>query len=202
MTGPAESNDDVLVLVEAHLLTTFGEPSGRAEVTFVGTDPVEMLRFGPDEDGLVRYATVGMSRFPLQDSMSLQFEPIHGPRAEVVLSVRGLHDSLLRNLAMLAASPAVEGLTIEAGDSLDLGASLWEGAPFTAVLVGEPGGLVEDLRLDWPRDPVRFFPLIPMTKDEAAWKRAKGVAALEQQWLEHGVDVRDPERGSVLKRRS
>lgn len=199
MRGPAEGNDDVLVLVEAHLLTTFGEQSGRADVTFVGTEPVELLRFGPDEDGLVRYATVGMARFPMQDAMSINFEPVHGPRAEVVLTIRGVHDSILRNLAILAASPAVEGLKIEAGDSLDLNAPLWEGSRFTAVLVGEPGGLVEDLPLDWPRDPVRFFPLIPMTKDEAAWKRAKCATALEQLWLEYGVDVRDPDRDSVLK---
>jgi hypothetical protein len=36
-----------------------------------------------------------------------------------------------------------------------------------------------------------------MTATEAAWKRVHGAAALEHRWLEHGVDVRDPDRPAV-----
>ena len=71
--------------------------------------------------------------------------------------MRGQHDSVLRRLAALAASPAVEGLVVEPGAGLDLGEPLWDGARFTAVLVGEPGGLVADLPLD-SDEPVRFLP--------------------------------------------
>ena len=78
---------------------------------------------------------------------------------------------MLRPLAVLAASPQVEGLVVAPGASLDVGGPLWPGAPFTSVLVAEPGGLVEDLELDAPMDPVRFLPLLPMTPNEAAWKR-------------------------------
>jgi hypothetical protein len=107
-----------------------------------------------------------------------------------VLSVRGLHDTVLRRLATLAMTPVVEGLVVSAGASLDLGEPLWDGAPFTAVLVGAPGGLVADLVLPpldgAERGPVRFFPVLPMTPNEAAWKRVHGAGALEQRWLEHG----------------
>lgn len=58
--GPSRA--DVLSAVEARLITTFGEPSGRAGVTFLGAETIEVLRFGPDADGLVRYATLGMAR--------------------------------------------------------------------------------------------------------------------------------------------
>jgi hypothetical protein len=120
-----------------------------------------------------------------------------GPRAELLLSVTDLHDSVLRRLAVLAASPAVEGVVLVPGAGLDLGEPLWDGAPFTAVLVGEPGGLVPDLELDGDHEPVRFLPLLPMTPNEAAWKRVHGAQALERRWLEAGTDLRDPRRREV-----
>jgi hypothetical protein len=191
--------DDVLVLVEAHLVTAFGEPAGRASVTFLGSEPIDVLRFGPDDEGLVRYATVGMARRPMTDPLAEVVDPVGGPRGELVLSIRGSQDSVLRRLAVLASTPAVEGIVVVAGALLDVGEPLWDGAGFTAVLVGEPGGLLADLGLAPPREPVRFFPLLPMTPDEAAWKRARGAQAIEQLWLDQGVDLRDPARPSVLR---
>ncbi|GAA5009445.1 hypothetical protein GCM10025734_52640 [Kitasatospora paranensis] len=83
------------------------------------------------------------------------------------------------------------------GGSLDLGSPLWEGAPFTSVLVAEPGGLVADVELADPAEPVRFLPLLPMTPNEAAYKRVQGAAALEERWLRHGTDLRDGGRRAV-----
>ncbi|GAA0391045.1 suppressor of fused domain protein [Streptomyces luteireticuli] len=196
---------DVLALVEARLHTTFGKPDARAAVTFLGADRIEVLRFtGPGEgnsgEHVVRYVTLGMSAQPMADPTSPLADPVRGPRAELVLTVRPGRadtDKVLRPLAVLAASPQVEGLVVEPGASLDTGEPLWPGAPFTSVLVAEPGGLVEDLELDAPMDPVRFLPLLPMTPNEAAWKRVQGAAALEERWLRHGTDLRDPLRGGV-----
>jgi hypothetical protein len=187
--------DDVLVLVEAHLLTAFGQDSGRAGVSFLGAEPIDVLRFGPDDEGLVRYVTLGMSRAPMGDPAADHL-PTDGPRAELVLSTRGTHDSVLRRLSVLAASPAVEGVVISPGAGLDLGEPLWDGSPFTAVLVGEPGGLVADLPLEGC-EPVRFLPLLPMTPNEAAWKRVHGAEALQERWLRTGTDLRDPVRREV-----
>lgn len=173
------------MLVEAHLASVLGNDTGRASVSFLGTDPIDVLRFGPDTDGLVRYATLGMSRHPMSGSSELTTE---GPRAELLLSVRGTQDSVLRRLGVLAASPAVEGVVITPGAGLDLGEPLWDGSRFTAVLVGEPGGLVPDV------EDVQFLPLFPMTPNEAAWKRVHGADALEERWLAQGTDVRDPLR--------
>ncbi|MCW2713848.1 MAG: Suppressor of fused domain protein [Frankiales bacterium] len=187
--------DSVLLQVEAHLLSALGQDSGRAGVSFLGTERIDVLRFGPDPDGLVRYATLGMSRAPMGDpGMELVLDV--GPRAELLLSVRDLQDTVLRRLAVLAASPAVEGVVLSPGSGLDLGEPLWDGSRFTAVLVGEPGGLVPDLPLEGD-EPVRFLPLLPMTPNEAAWKRVHGAQALEQRWLERGVDLRDPRRPEV-----
>ncbi|MEV6479128.1 suppressor of fused domain protein [Streptomyces sp. NPDC051576] len=193
---------DVLALVEARLRTALGEPDARAAVTFLGTDRVEVLRFqSTDQEGvLVRYATLGMSAQPMSDPAAMLADPVAGPRAELVLSVRGGHadtDKVLRPLAVLAASPQVEGVIVAPGASLDVGEPLWPGAPFTSVLVAEPGGLVEDLELDAPLDPVRFLPLLPMTPNEAAWKRVHGAQALQERWLTNGTDLRDPSRKSV-----
>jgi hypothetical protein len=193
---------DVLPLVEARLRSALGEPDARAAVTFLGTDRIEVLRFpaGGQEGDVVRYATLGMSAQPMADPTAALADPVKGPRAELVLSVRsGLADTdkVLRPLAVLAASPQVEGVIVAPGASLDVGEALWPGAPFTSVLVAEPGGLVEDLELDAPLDPVRFLPLLPMTPNEAAWKRVHGAPALQERWLTHGTDLRDPSRRSV-----
>lgn len=203
---------EVLSLVEARLRTALGEPDARAAMTFVGTDRVEVLRFldtgerdrsgePPGSGGaLVRYATLGMSARPMADPTVVVADPQRGPRAELVLSVRaGLADTdkVLRPLAVLAASPQVEGVVVAPGAALEVGEPLWPGAPFSSVLVAESGGLVADLELDAPLDPVRFLPLLPMTPNEAAWKRVKGAQALQERWLAQGTDLRDPLRASV-----
>lgn len=194
---------NVLELVEARLQMALGEPDARAAITFLGTDRIEVLRFVAAGDGVepvVRYATLGMSAQPMADPADPLADPVRGPRAELLLTVRAGRadtDKALRPLAVLAASPQVEGVIVAPGGSLDVGEPLWPGAPFQSVLVAEPGGLVEDLELDPPMEPVRFLPLLPMTANEAAWKRVHGAGALEARWLAHGTDLRDPLRGSV-----
>ncbi|MCK1796054.1 suppressor of fused domain protein [Streptomyces sp. XM4193] len=204
----------VLELVEARLVSELGEPDARAAVTFLGTERIEVLRFTADsaEGPVLRYATLGMSGAPMTDPTAALADPDRGPRAELLLSVRPLSrsgarsatsedvpdtDKLLRPLAVLAASPQVEGVVVAPGASLDVGEPLWPGAPFTSVLVAESGGLVTDLELEEPHDPVRFLPLLPMTPNEAAWKRVHGAQALEERWLAEGTDLRDPARRSV-----
>lgn len=171
---------------------------------------------GPPGDGpVVRYVTLGMSAQPMADPVAgsgsitgagaaapgVTFvDPERGPRAELLLSVRpgrAQVDQVLRPLAVLAAAPQVEGVVVAPGASLDLGEPLWPGAPFQSVLVAESGGLVADLELESPKDPVRFLPLLPMTPAEAAWKRVHGAAALQERWLSHGTDLRDPRRSVV-----
>ncbi|WP_340558229.1 suppressor of fused domain protein [Streptomyces sp. GSL17-111] len=204
---------DLLELVEARLRSALGAPDARAAVTFLGTDRIEVLRFvdpegapGPDGPadggaaGVVRYVTLGMSAAPMSDPTAALADPERGPRSELLLSVRpggADTDKVLRPLAVLAASPQVEGVVVAPGASLDVGEPLWPGAPFTSVLVAESGGMVEDLELDAPREPVRFLPLLPMTPTEAAWKRVHGAQALQERWLSHGTDLRDPFRAAV-----
>ena len=187
----------LLVVVEAHLVRALGPDTGRASVSFVGAAPIDVLRFGPDAAGLVRYATVGMSRTPMAEP-SAEVVAADGPRAELVLSVRGAQDSALRRLAVLAAAPVVEGIVVTPGAGLDLGEPVWDGGRFTAVLVGEPGGLVPNLPVGDGLEPVRFLPLLPMTPNEAAWKRVHGAAALEERWLAQQLDLRDPARPEAV----
>ncbi|MET0740506.1 MAG: suppressor of fused domain protein [Candidatus Nanopelagicales bacterium] len=181
--------------IETHLGRHLGPVSARASVTFLGTEAIEVLRFV--DGAFVRYVTVGMSRHPMTDPTQPLVDPLAGPRAELVLSVRALrgqtHHGVVRTMAVLASAPAVDGLVLSAGASLDLDAPLWEGARFHAVLLGAAGGLVPDLALP-PAGPVRFHPVLPMTAHEAAWKRANGADALEALWLAQAIDLRDPGR--------
>ena len=183
-------SDEMLARVEQHVVAALGPPSGRAAVTFLGVDRVDVLRFGPAPDGLVRYVTLGMARAPLPDPAS-EVVAAEGPRAELVLTLRGRRDGVVKALAIVATSPFVENAPFAPAASLDLGEPLWPGARFTAVLVGEPGDAVPDL------DDVRFYPLVPMTPNEAAFKRVHGAAPLEERWLSYGTDPRDPDRAEV-----
>jgi hypothetical protein len=183
--------------VRAHLDAHFGhtEPDV-ASVTFLGAEPLDVLRYRPD--GVVHYVSLGCSRHPMVDPTAVFADPEHGPRAEVVLRLRdpGAITGLARSLAIVAASPSVEGVVLTTDALVDLGAPLWARpsgrAPFTAVLLGDSD--IADLPLDPPRDPVRFLAATPITATEAAWVRLKGAEAMRDAWRSDGVDVLDPNR--------
>ncbi|MFD4291963.1 suppressor of fused domain protein [Rhodococcus sp. NPDC058505] len=185
--------------VRARLVESIGGPRpSAASVTFLGLEPLEVLRFEADADGLVRYASLGCSRHPMGDPSDLVADPVRGPRAELVLTVRGglgAASGVHRSLAILAAAPAVEGVVLAVDGLLDLGEPLWVGAPFTAVLLGDSG--IDEVTLPDPADPVRFLDAVPITGTEAAWVRLRGAAALREAWTEAGIDVRDPHRGQA-----
>ena len=64
-------------------------------------------------------------------------DALHGPRAEVVVSLRGpTPTGLARSMAIVAAAPAVEGLVLVPDALVDLETPLWEAAPFSAMLLG------------------------------------------------------------------
>jgi hypothetical protein len=186
-------------LVRAHLRGHFagGEPDP-ASVTFLGTEPIDVLRFREPSDGLVHYVSLGCSRHPMTDPTQIITDPLRGPRAEIVLRLRdpGPATGIARSLAVLAATPAVDGVVLIADALIDLGTPLWAWptgrVPFTAVLLGDSD--IADLPLDPPRDPVKFLSATPITATEAAWVRLKGAEAMRQAWRNDGVDVLDPKR--------
>lgn len=189
---------DVLAEVRARLgehfdrLGVAGEPVA-ARVTFLGTDPIEVLRFGPDADGTQHYASLGCSRYPMLDPTAMVVDASSGPRAEVVLSLRGATPTgLARSIAVVAAAPAVEGLVLAPDALVDLETPMWDGAPFTAMLLGRSE--IDDVELPAPNDPVAVLTATPITPTEAAWVRLKGADAMREAWLVDGVDVRDPRR--------
>jgi len=164
-----------------------------ASVTFLGVERIEVLRFGP-ADGVAHYVSLGCSRHPMTDPSDLAADPLRGPRAEVVMSLRATVPTpgLARTLAVVAATPAVEGVVLVADALIDLSGPLWDGAPFTAVLLG--ASPITDLALAAPLDPVTFLSAVPITATEAAWVRLKGAEAMRQAWADDGVDVLDPRR--------
>jgi len=156
---------------------------------------VDVLRYRPGADEVVHYVSLGCSRHPMVDPTAVVVDGQRGPRAEVVLRLRdpGPAAGLARSLAIVAASPAVEGVVLTPDALVDLGAPLWAGrVPFTAVLLGHSD--IPDLPLDAPCDPVRFLSATPITATEAAWVRLKGADAMRDAWRSDGVDVLDPNR--------
>jgi hypothetical protein len=173
--------------VRAHLRAHYarvgipGDPDV-ATVTFVGVAPIDVLRFGPDLDGVVHYVSVGGSRHS------------EGAPTELVVSLRGpsVGAGLARSVAVLAAAPAVEGLMPVLDALVDLGRPVWKTAPFTAFLLGDSE--IESFA------GVQFLQAIPVSANEAAWVRLKGADAMRQAWQEDGVDVLDPHRPAAQPR--
>jgi Suppressor of fused protein (SUFU) len=184
--------------VRAHLRGHFKAEPDSASVTFLGAEPIEVLRFRCRADGLVHYVSLGCSRHPMSDPTEVHADRLRGPRAEVALRLRdpGPVTGIARSLAILAATPVVDGVVLAADALIDLGSPLWARpsgrVPFTAVLLGRSD--IPDLPLEPPRDPVIFLSATPITATEAAWVRLKGAEAMRQAWQNDGVDVLDPNR--------
>jgi len=189
--------DRVREHVRRHFADVAAEPD-TARVTFLGVEPIEVLRFGPGPDRMVHYVSAGCSRHPMGDPGQLVADPVHGPRAEIVVRLRssGSDTGLARSLAAVAAAPVVEGVVLAPDGLIDLGGPLWTGpsgpVPFTAVLLGQSD--IADLPQPEPREPVRFLSATPITATEAAWVRLKGADAMRDAWQQDGVDVLDQRR--------
>lgn len=186
---------DFTTAVRTHLVEAFAERGiisepVSASITFLGADAIDILRFGPTDEGLYHYASIGCSRNPMVDPMAMVADS--GPRAEVVVSLRGpTPTGLAKSIAVLASAPLVEGLVLEPDALIDLQQPLWEGTAFNAFLLG-----VGDLgEVAVPaHESVRLLSATPITATEAAWVRLKGAAAMREAWQQDGVDVFDPGR--------
>ncbi len=172
--------------------TSVREPDA-ASVTFLGTESIDILRFGPDDDGVIHYVSLGCSRHPMTDPAEIAADPVRGPRAEVTVALRGPSPAgLARSTAVLAAAPVVEGVVLAPDALVDLGSPLWEPSPFTAFLLSRSE--IGDIALPAPRDPVAVLTATPITPTEAAWVRLKGAEAMREAWRTDGVDVLDSSR--------
>lgn len=192
MTGA--HGEDVLALVDAALTEHFGQRAIRASVTFLGVEPIEVLRFEPIP-GEHMYATLGMSRAPMGPPTE-SLAPDEGPRAELLLHVhtrRGALAGVWRSLAVLAAAPVVEGVVYTAGMTVDLRQPLALGSRCVGGVLARSA--VADVAT--PHGTVALLQVQPATPAELAWARVHGSGALEDRWRTAGVDLLDLGRPAV-----
>lgn len=189
---------DVLEVVRGHLRDHYARQGitadpDTASVTFLGTDRIDVMRFASPGDVAAQYVSLGCSRHPMVDPAEMIADPVQGPRAEIVVALRGPSPTgLSRSLAVVAAAPAVEGLILAPDALVDMETPLWEGAPFTAFLLGRSD--IDDVILSDPLSPVAVLAAVPVTATEAAWVRLKGADAMREAWRQDGVDVTNPRR--------
>jgi hypothetical protein len=180
----------VLAAVESVLAQRYEGRPARASVSFVGVDPVQILRFAMG--GQSTLITLGMSGGPMTSATEL-VQAATGPRAELLVTVRAGWDELWRTLAVLGAAPAVEGVVYAPGMSIDTGAPLAPGSRCTGALVIEsevaPVAVGSAL--------VQVLQLLPATSTELAWCRVRGAPALRERWAEQGTDLTDLGRAAV-----
>jgi Suppressor of fused protein (SUFU) len=188
MTG---APPDLLQLVEAAYRQHFEMVPARASVSFLGVDPIEVLRY-PD-GGTDHYLTLGMARYPMADPNEAVVATATAPRAELVLSAGGRPELLWRALAVLAAAPAVEGAVYQTGNRIDLGEPLCPGSRCTGGVLAASG--LRPVSAPGVAD-VQVLRVLPATQTELAWARVHGSEQLEQRWQAAGTDLtnlmRDP----------
>ncbi len=185
----AEPSDPVERALSAH----FGQRPARASVSFVGVEPIEVLRFEP-VPGERAFLTLGMSRRPMTAASEVVVGD--GPRAELMLHVRaasGPVDDAWRQLAVLAAAPAVEGVVYTPGMTVDLGQPLVVGSRCTGVVVVESPLAA----IDTPEGAVAVYQVLPATSTELAWCRVHGAGALRERWAGQQIDLLDVARSAA-----
>jgi hypothetical protein len=185
---------EVLQAVEGALIEHFGHRPVRASVSFVGVDPIEILRFEPIP-GERAYVSLGMSRHPMTGAEQSMLASA-GPRAELMLHLddpADQHADVWRRVALLAATPAVEGVVYTEGLSVELGEPLVPRSACVGVVVAQSpldAVVVGDSR-------VEILQVVPATSNELAWCRVRGSAALRERWAERETDLLDLMRRSV-----
>lgn len=184
----------VLASVEAALCEHFGQRPVRASVSFVGVEPIDVLRFEP-VPGERAYVSLGASRRPMTGAHE-SVQRVDGPRAELFVHLRDPTDAfaeLWRTLAVLAAAPVVEGVVYIPGMTVDTGGPLAPGSTCTGAVLAE-----SPLRpVATAAGPVDVLQLLPATHTELAWARVQGGAALRARWDEHGTDLAELARPAV-----
>ena len=189
MTG---SPSDVLHLVEAAYRQHFETAPARASVSFLGLDPIEILRY-PD-GACDHYLSLGMSRYPMADPAELVVAAQSAPRAELLLTAAGRPDLLWRKLAVLAAAPAVEGVVYQVGNRVDLGEPLCPGSRCTGGVLTTAG--LQPIAVSGLAA-VRVLRVLPATQTELAWARVHGSEQLQQRWQAAGTELTDLMRDPV-----
>jgi len=200
---------DLLTLVEAAYRQHYETVPTRASVSFLGVEPIEVLRYeqptdyqraspsrrgSPDEPVATSYLSLGMSRYPMTEPSAVSVDPATAPRAELVRSVLGRPDDVWRRLAVLAAAPAVESAVYRIGLRVDLVEPWCAGSRCTgAVLVAGP---LRPIAIPGV-SAVAVFRLLPATSVELAWARVHGSEALLERWRSAGTELRDLYRQSV-----
>lgn len=183
---------DVLATVEAAYRQHFEVAPARASISFLGVEPIEVLRYA--DDGRDHYLSLGMSRYPMADPGATVVDEATAPRAELMLSVSGRYEEVWRRVAILAAAPAVEGAVYASGNRVDLGEPLCPGSRCT-------GAVLESSALQPVAVPgiaeVLVLRLLPATQTELAWARVHGSEALRQRWQDTGTDLADLMRDPV-----
>jgi hypothetical protein len=181
-------DSDVLTMVEQALIEHFAHRPARASVSFVGVDPIEVLRFEP-VPGERCYVSLGMSRHPMTGAQET-LRNVDGPRAELLLQVhdpQDAHAEVWRRLALLAAAPAVEGVVYADGMSIDLGEPLVAGSVCTGALI--TAAPLEAITTS--EGEVQIRQILPATSSELAWCRVRGATALRDRWTAADTDLRD-----------
>lgn len=183
---------DVLSAVAAAYHQHFEVAPARASISFLGVDPIEVLRYA--DDGRDHYLSLGMSRYPMVDPAADVIDERGAPRAELMLSVTGRPDAVWRRLALLAAAPAVEGAVYAPGNRVDVAEPLCPGSRCTGAVLSE--GPLQPIAVTGVAD-VLVLRLLPATQTELAWARVHGSDELLQRWQNAGTDLIDLMRDPV-----
>jgi hypothetical protein len=176
--------------IEQHYASVWGKPRGRLAWDRGPTHELpagfEVLFFDRANDTSV-HATCGMSTDTDADALELHLftRRTEQPTPELV--------ELLTMVAHYHRTGAHLGL----GHTVNFGRPYLPGSTCGHGLISLP--YLDGPRLEWMETPrVRFLWLFPITRAELAFKKARGLDALEERFETARVDYLDPRRASVV----
>lgn len=181
----------MLTAVEAAYLQHFEVAPDRASVSFLGVEPIEILRYA--DGGIDHFLSLGMSRHAMVDP-ALAVIDSESPRGELMLSARTPPGDLWKSVAILAAAPAVEGVVYAVGNRIDLGQPLVAGSRCTGGILQRSA--LRPVNVAGLSD-VLVFQVLPATANELAWARIHGTDSLVARWKQAATELTDLMRESV-----
>ena len=184
--GPVTGTEE---LIEAHYLKRFGNPWRRA-LYRTGDTRIQILAWTPkqtDEEVYI-FATIG-AYARMGDPTST---------CEFFLGLTGCPEGLAESLAEVALDGIGTGGVPASGDTLTLAIPLWQSIAAQTYMFTDGGdAIIPPLEAKETR--VEFIQLVPLFRQEAAFKTKFGEAALWEAFEQAAIPYWDPGRAPLAR---
>lgn len=171
----------------------FGTPARQAEYKTAEGHAVSVLKWDEDQtdEGVVMYATIGGSRNLRSASEGCEF----------FIGLKPTVDDIASSLAEVALHGSGTSSIPGCGSTITLCQELWSGTTAKTFMFSDGCEIIRPMN-STNGTRVRFLQLVPLFKDELAYKTAHGEEALWRKFELLGTPYWDSKRSNALSSKS